>query len=82
LQDERGQILYCTNVVMCLSTQAHNVGNATQWNVPNNIHFPPHIQKIQSTHTHTHTQYTIDNTIIQHKKINTIVAHQYSCFTT
>ncbi len=53
MKDERGQILSCTNVVMCLSTQAHNVGNATQWNVPNNIHLPPHIQKKSDQHSHT-----------------------------
>ncbi len=76
LKDEIGQILYCTNVVMCLSTQAHNVGNTTQWNVPNNIHLPPHIQEIQSTLTHT--RYTIDNTIMQHNKRNTIEFQSYN----
>lgn len=76
LKDEIGQILYCTNVVMCLSTQAHNVGNITQWNVPNNIHLPPHIQEIQSTLAHT--RYTIDNTIMQHNIRSTIEFQSYN----
>jgi hypothetical protein len=32
----------------------------------------------KKSNQHTHTQYTIDNTIIQHKKINTIEFQSYN----